>query len=175
MINVANLDGENPVEAEKIVQRPCALWKLYADKNTRQIVGLELHPATRSQSENYQFKMRVSPLKTYSKKESLLVADCIIRVPLTAEYVHPDASISFFELTSEKAKEFMAIKAVMEEQNAPQQIIGLQTIPHHWVEAALDPTPSLQQLQKRARQQRVQADGVLQDKLREALAHLSPR
>lgn len=169
MINMANLDGEPPVEEGKIIHRPCAVWKAYADKDTREIVGLELHPATRSQSENYQFKMQINPLKTRSKKESLLIADCLIRVPLTSEYVHANEGIHFFELTPHEVREFKRKKYTMETQNAPQQILGLQTVPDNWVEVTLNDVLSQAQIRRWKRRQLTPVEGLLQDKLREAL------
>lgn len=174
MINAPNLHGEPPVKEGSIVYRPCALWKAYADKDTYEIVGLELHPATRSQSENYNFKMQINPLKTLSKKESLLIADCLIRVPLSPEYVHADAGINFSELTSEEVNRFKQRKRVMEAQNASQHIIGLQTVPDNWIEIAIDPALSGKKLRKKIGLENSRSDGMLQEKLREVLQLRQP-
>lgn len=163
MINVANLDGEPSVPEGKIVQRPCIVWKAYADKQTGQTVGLELHPVTRSESERYIFKMRVYPLRTRSKKESWLVADCVIRASLDSEFFDGNILPDFFELTQDKIRKLSETKIFMERREAPQQIIGLQTIPDHWVEVRLDDMPSAQQ-QRRADHQ--PPNGSLQEKLR---------
>lgn len=167
MLNISDLlrDGEG-AEEDGTAYRPCAVWKAYADKNTGDIVGLELHPVTRNQAKDFKFKLPVYPLKTVSQKDSCLIADCVIRVPLSSEYFHEIAVSNFFELTPEKIEKFMAKKAAMVAMDVTPHVVGLQTIPDHWEEVELDPTPSMQQLQKWASTGHIRFDGNLTDKIR---------
>jgi hypothetical protein len=161
MLKINSLAADDGIERGGTAYRPCAVWNAYTDKNTGELAGFDLHPVTREEAHLFKFKMPVHPLKTDSQREGVLVADCIIRVPLSRDYFHENAASNFFELTPEKIERFLSKKAVMSEMGAVPHIIGLETIPDNWEEVELQPTPSFQQFQKWAQKGQARFDGNL--------------
>ena len=165
MLNIGELDKGPSQSDGTVFHRPCAVWKAYADKVSGELVGLELHPVTRKQAKNFIFKMSVFPLKTESERESFLIADCLIRVPLTAEYFHENAVPNFYELPADKMKTFIAKKDAFSRRDGVPLVVGLENIPENWVEVELDARPSEQQLRKWAQNGHIKFDTFFGNKI----------
>lgn len=169
MLKVSDLGARAAGEKEEdMAYRPCALWKLYRDAATGEISGMELHPVTREQASQFSYKMPVYPLKTTSRQPSFLVADCLLRVPLSAQYFHDNATPNFFELPPYKVASFIDEIRKAKKYAEDIRIIGLQDVPDGWVEADLMPPPNMAQLREWAADRRLRFDGNLGDQMRKS-------
>lgn len=139
--------------------RPCAVWKVFHDRETGDLAGMELHPVTRRQAYKFSYKMPVYPQYTMSRAPSQLIADCVIRVPLDARYFHEITTANFFELTPNMVEEFAVLREIVILSEDRVHVYGLQTIPDNWVETNLPDTPSYEQFKKWADQREISFDG----------------
>lgn len=163
MVKVPDLHDEND---DREAFRPCAVWKAYADRDTGALAGLELHPVTRGSLNSFRYRFQVYPLPTQSKRPGHLIADCLVRVPLTERYFHEKSSQFFFELPPDKLEKFRDRRAHAMASGDPVHVYGLQEIPENWVEVELDPTPSFQQFLKWSESGKIRFDGTVTDKAR---------
>ncbi|HEY0901162.1 MAG TPA: hypothetical protein VGD95_03475 [Micavibrio sp.] len=147
--------------------RPCAVWKAYKDRNTGELAGLELHPVTRGSPNSFRYRFQVYPLKTDSPRPGHLIADCIVRVPLTTRYFHEKNNQGFFELPPDKLEKFTERRAHALASGDPVHVYGLKDIPEEWEEVTLDPTPSFQQFIKWSAAGKIKFDGAVNDKARQ--------
>lgn len=135
MMRIPNL--KDPTEMAEYAYRPCVVWNAYARVNEYgepELAGLELYPCTRSTAGSFDCKMWVRPLDTKVKKPSYLIADMMIRAPISAEYFQPDqpdASL-FYNLLPAKVDEFDAKVRIVENLKGGPQIYGLQEVPDDW-------------------------------------------
>ncbi len=164
MVKIHDLHDE---ENDGSAYRPCAVWKAYADRNTGELAGLELHPVTRGSRNTFRYRFQVYPLKTDSPRPGHLIADCIVRVPLTARFFHEKSAQSFFELPPDKLEKFKERRDHALNSGDPIHTYGLKEVPDHWVEIELDPTPSLQQFQKWNNAGKIKFDGNANDRVRQ--------
>lgn len=142
--------------------RPCAVWKAYADKETGDLAGLELHPVTRGSANRSTYKFQVYPVKTGSKNPSYLLADCVVRVPLDEKYFHESTTSNFYELPPSKLEKFKAKRDIAMDKCEPH-IVGLQEVPENWVEIDMDPVPSFQQFIKWVEKGQISFDGAINE------------
>ncbi len=164
MVKIHDLHDE---ENDGSAFRPCAVWKAYADRDTGELAGLELHPVTRGSRNTFSYRFQVYPLKTDSPRPGHLIADCIVRVPLTTRYFHEKNAQSFFELPPDKLEKFSQRRAHALQSGDPVHVYGLKDVPDNWVEIELDPTPSLQQFQKWSNTGKIKFDGNGTDRVRQ--------
>lgn len=164
MVKIHDLHDE---ENDGSAYRPCAVWKAYADRDTGELAGLELHPVTRGSLNTFRYRFQVYPLKTDSPRPGHLIADCIVRVPLTARFFHEKSAQSFFELPPDKLEKFKERRAHALNSGDPVHVYGLKDIPDNWVEIELDSTPSLQQFQKWSNSGQIKFDGNMNDRVRQ--------
>lgn len=163
MMRIADLhDDEN----DGLAYRPCAVWKAYADKNSGELAGLELHPVTRTSANSFRYKFQVHPLDGASKNPSFLIGDCIIRVPLDERYFHAKPSQYFYELPPDKIAKFTDRREHAMTSGDQVTIYGLKEIPENWMEVELDPTPSYQQFVKWSETRQIRFDGAINDNKR---------
>lgn len=138
--------------------RPAAVWKAYAkldDEGHPVLAGLELHPCTRQSAHDSKYKMPVYPFGWISdqkanKKQTFLLADHILRLPLESDLFRLDSSYSNFrELTPQMVEKFdhKITRAWVEEQGQ-LTIIGLKEIPDDWIEIKL-PDPPNEDIQRK--------------------------
>lgn len=161
-------------ENDGTAYRPCAVWKAYKDRNTGELAGLELHPVTRGSLNTFRYRFQVYPLKTASSRPGHLIADCVIRVPLTSRYFHEKNTTNFFELPPDKLEKFRERREHALSSGDPLHVYGLKDIPEDWEEVALDPTPSYQQFVKWSQNDKIKFDGAVNDKPRQRQREARP-
>ena len=150
----------------KNAYRPCVLHKLYAriDKETGQpvLAGVEAYPMTRTQGNLFMFKMGMrSPFKTKDKRPSWLIADLMIRAPLTEEFFHPkQAENIYYDPKKSEMDVFDIKRGLQEERNDGPDIYGLREIPKDWIEIRLPDTPSERMRSKLDRMSKTAFDHV---------------
>lgn len=164
MVKTPDLHDE---ENDGTSYRPCVVWKAYADRDTGKLTGLELHPVTRGSLNTFRYRFQVYPLHTDSRRPGHLIADCIVRVPLTERYFHDQNHQPFFELPPDKLEKFKERREHALNSGDPVHVYGLKDIPDNWVEIALDPTPSFQQFMKWSESGKIQFDGAMNDRARQ--------
>lgn len=148
MARIADLsDPENYNNA----YRPCVITKAYAKMNEDGepvLAGLEMHPCTRKQAGDFAFKMPVYPFgyitdAKANKQQSFVIAEMIVRLPLTAENFQSHlVQNSFHELSPQMVDRIIRrAEYAKEARGGDLQIFGLKDIPHDWVEIKLPSAP----------------------------------
>jgi|GEM_PF-6940151 len=164
MVKIHDLHDE---ENDGTAYRPCAVWKAYADRKTGELAGLELHPVTRGSLNTFRYRFQVYPLKTDSQRPGHLIADCIVRVPLTSRFFHEKNTQPFFELPPDKLEKFKERREHALNSGDPVHVYGLKEVPENWEEIELDPTPSFQQFVKWNEGGKIKFDGNMNDRVRQ--------
>ncbi|MCB9988823.1 MAG: hypothetical protein H6868_05740 [Rhodospirillales bacterium] len=150
--------------------RPCIVWKLYEDRNTGELAGMELHPCTRNSADNFKYKMPANPLYTRSLNPGFLVADCLVRVPFHPRYFQDSAHTRFNELPGDKFMKFRTRRDHVMSNGNDLRIWGLKERPENWVERPLEERPSDQWLEKQFEARLIGLDGHHIDRFREKQA-----
>lgn len=152
MMRVPDLNQESM--KNDAVRRPCVIHKVYAkiDENTGEplLAGIEAYPYTRSQAASFTYKMGIrSPVKSKRDATSWLIADVMIRAPLTEEYFHPrQAADLYFDPTKSQMEVFDVKRKVQTDRGLSPRIYGMKEIPADWIEIDLPETPSEQMRSK---------------------------
>jgi hypothetical protein len=149
MLKIGDIDNSKcTVEA----YRPAALWRAYAklgDDGLPVLAGLEFHPCTRMSAEGSKYKMPVYPFgwksgRGVNTKQSFLLADKIVRLPIDSPFLHTNHMDSNFrELLPRMVEKFdQKVTRAMVEEEGRIPVFGLQDIPDDWVEIKLPNPPS---------------------------------
>ena len=128
------------------VNRPAMLHRAFMqiDKyGEPEIAGLELYPCTRNAANRFQHGLPVRPLKSKDPRKSALVPERLIRIPVTSEHLQPEQpkTGTFFELLPHMVRKFDEKMMWFEESGRKPMVIGLETVPDHWIPIELPPAP----------------------------------
>ena len=155
MLKIGDIDNEH---CQTEAYRPAVLWRAYAklnDDGMPVLAGLEFYPCTRMSADKYTYKMPVYPFgwrsgKGVNKKQSFLLADKIVRLPVDSPYLHQDYMDSNFrELLPSMIDKFEhKVNRALVEKEGRISVFGLQDIPDDWVEIKLPDAPVFDMQQK---------------------------
>ena len=149
--------------------RPCMVHKAYArinDKGEPELAGMELFPCTQSAAHHFRYKMPVMPLgktvkltqgeqsrsshmfKLAARKPSWLVADVMIRAPMSTEYFQPEQTTNFLQMPPGMIEKFQNRVEHCRQNEGEHTIWGLQEVPEDWFEIDLPDVPTDPKLQR---------------------------
>jgi len=126
--------------------RPCMIWDAFGlidEEGNAVLAGLELYPCTRHSAKGSRFKMGVRPLDTKNKRQTFLLADILIRVPVTSQFFHinqPPAQ-GFFHLTQNQLHEFDVKRRIHNDLEGEPKVWGIKNRPADWVLMDLPEAP----------------------------------